>query len=113
MLGTSGEYAHYHAHVYFDETSLELAYELRDEVYKELGLWVENFNTHLVGPHPKWSFEIVFTLKEFDTLLPWIDDKRAGLSVLIHPLTQNELKDHTELAHWLGEPLALTLSVFW
>ena len=35
---------------------------------------------------------------------------RNGLRALIHPLTDDDLADHTTLAHWVGEPLALAHS---
>jgi DOPA 4,5-dioxygenase len=30
---------------------------------------------------------------------------------LVHPLTDDDLADHTTLAHWIGEPLDLNVSV--
>ena len=35
----------------------------------------------------------------------------AGLRALVHPLTDDDLADHTTLAHWIGEPVALDVSV--
>jgi aromatic ring-cleaving dioxygenase len=35
----------------------------------------------------------------------------TGLTSLIHPLTDDDLADHTTLAQWLGEPLPLDESV--
>jgi DOPA 4,5-dioxygenase len=37
--------------------------------------------------------------------------KATGLTCLIHPLTDDDLADHTTLAQWLGEPLPLDESV--
>ena len=34
-----------------------------------------------------------------------------GLTALIHPLTDDDLADHTTLADWIGEPLPLDESV--
>jgi aromatic ring-cleaving dioxygenase len=36
--------------------------------------------------------------------------ERSGLRALVHPLTHDDLADHTELGHWIGEPLELDLS---
>ncbi|RTR39688.1 4,5-dioxygenase [Shewanella canadensis] len=105
-------HSNYHAHLYFDETSMDRAIELRCMIYTQLGLYVGNLHTKLVGPHPKWSFEIAFTSEEFDMFLPWIDKHRNGLSVLLHPVTGDDLKDHTEYASWLGQALTLKLSIF-
>jgi DOPA 4,5-dioxygenase len=40
-----------------------------------------------------------------------IDELREGLSVLIHPVQQDELDAHTNAAIWLGKKLALKLDV--
>jgi aromatic ring-cleaving dioxygenase len=37
--------------------------------------------------------------------------RAAGLTVLIHPLTDDDLADHTTLAEWIGELLPLDVSV--
>jgi DOPA 4,5-dioxygenase len=29
---------------------------------------------------------------------------------LVHPLTEDDLADHTSLAHWIGEPVELDLT---
>ena len=34
----------------------------------------------------------------------------SGLTVLVHPLTDDDLADHTTLAHWIGSPLPLDLA---
>ena len=33
----------------------------------------------------------------------------SGLRALVHPLTDDDLADHTNLAHWIGEPVELDL----
>jgi DOPA 4,5-dioxygenase len=42
-------------------------------------------------------------------VLPLI--KASGLTALVHPLTDDDLADHTSLAQWIGEPLVLDESV--
>ncbi|WP_299789066.1 DOPA 4,5-dioxygenase family protein [uncultured Shewanella sp.] len=112
MAYPANKFSDYHAHLYFDESTLVQATELRDRVYNQLGFHVGKLNTRLVGPHPKWSFQISFNGEQFDTFLPWIDKHRNGLSVLIHPVTGDDLRDHSEYAGWLGQPLTLKLSIF-
>jgi aromatic ring-cleaving dioxygenase len=34
----------------------------------------------------------------------------SGLRALVHPLTDDDLADHTSLAQWIGEPLDLDLA---
>ncbi|MDA0120390.1 DOPA 4,5-dioxygenase family protein [Vibrio sp. T11.5] len=102
----------YHAHIYFDADSNDFAAQLRERISADLELTVGRFNQKLVGPHTMWSFSVTFTSDDFDVLIPWLDKARGNLSVLVHALTDNDLKDHTEFAYWLGEPVALNLSSF-
>lgn len=108
----SNSHDSYHAHFYFDESSLALATALRTTIRDELGLEVGNLNTRLVGPHPQWSFAATFSHDAFDTFVPWIKANRQELTVLIHAVTGDDLIDHTEHVHWLGSPIKLDLSGF-
>ncbi|HEY5755805.1 MAG TPA: DOPA 4,5-dioxygenase family protein, partial [Steroidobacter sp.] len=55
------------------------------------------------------QFEIQF----YESAVPRITEilKATGLTSLIHPLTDDDLADHTTLAQWFGEPLPLDVSV--
>jgi DOPA 4,5-dioxygenase len=66
----------------------------------------------LIGPHPCWSCQITFGTKDFDRFIPWLEQQRHGLTVLVHALTGNDLRDHTEFAYWLGDPVELNLGMF-
>lgn len=62
-----------------------------------------------VGPHPKPQFELHFlapALPEVERVL-----RASGLTCLVHPLTDDDLADHTTLAAWIGEPLPLDETV--
>ena len=61
------------------------------------------------GPHITSQFEIHFE----ERLLPIVEPEltRSGLRVLIHPLTLDDLGDHTYLGRWIGEPVDLDLTV--
>lgn len=102
----------YHAHIYFDSSSADFSHQLRDQVRNTFGLAVGRFNERLVGPHTKWSFSISFSSKDFDALIPWLEKNRNGHSILVHGVTGNELKDHTDYAYWLGDSIELNLSIF-
>ncbi|MDW2035809.1 DOPA 4,5-dioxygenase family protein, partial [Vibrio sp. 665] len=39
--------------------------------------------------------------------LAWLDTIRGDFSVLIHPVSERELRDHTESAIWLGRELGV------
>ena len=62
-----------------------------------------------VGPHPKGQFEIHFREDAVKQVVALIES--TGLTALVHPLTDDDLADHTSLGQWIGEPLPLDLSV--
>ena len=99
----------YHAHVYFDRDSVEDARALRERVSKEFDYAVGRFHEKIVGPHPRWSFQIAFVPAEFGTIVPWLALNRKGLTVFVHGLSGDDIYDHTELVFWLGESVALDL----
>jgi len=60
------------------------------------------------GPHPRGSFEVLFTREVFAHYVSWLMFTRpATLDILIHPLTRSQTLDHTTRALWLGTPLAV------
>ena len=102
----------YHAHVYFDAGSAERARALCQQAGEVFGLAVGHFHEALVGPHPCWSCQITFGTRDFDRFVPWLDAQRGDLTILIHGLTGDDVRDHTDYAYWLGTPVPLNLSFF-
>ncbi len=41
--------------------------------------------------------------------MTWLALNRKGLTILIHPLTGDDLIDHTDYASWMGEQQVLNL----
>jgi aromatic ring-cleaving dioxygenase len=41
--------------------------------------------------------------------VPYLMVHRDGLDVLVHPLTENAVEDHTDFAMWLGQPVELNI----
>lgn len=72
-------------------------------------LFVGRMTDHAVGPHPIPQFEIHFPASARGDVTRAIED--TGLRALVHPLTDDDLADHTKLTRWIGEPLDLDLSV--
>ena len=102
----------YHAHVYFEQETLGFATRLCEQGRDHLNLKMGTVHQKNVGPHPMWSCQITFSHKDFDTFVPWMDENRQDLSVLVHGLSGDNLADHTEHAYWLGTPLTLDLTRF-
>ena len=69
---------------------------------------VGRLRDHKVGPHPIPQFEIHFRKEVLPVILPLIE--ASGLTALVHPLTDDDLADHTRLAQWIGKPLELDLT---
>lgn len=106
----------WHAHVYFDAGTRPAAARLQ-RVLRDLlatgespGLaFIGELRDGPVGPHPMPQFELHFDAMALPVIAPMLE--AAGLRTLVHPLTLDDLADHTTLARWIGEPLALDLSV--
>jgi len=108
--------APYHAHIYHEahQRPASDALHARLTELKDTGeladlLMVGKLRERPVGPHPLPQFEIHFLKRMLPLILPLIE--AAGLKALVHPLTDDDLADHTTLATWIGEPLDLDLSV--
>jgi len=58
-------------------------------------------------------FEVnLFTPKQFGAFIPWLVINRGPLSALVHPNTDDEERDHTQRATWMGDRLPLDLTLF-
>ena len=66
-----------------------------------------------IGPHTLAMFEVnLFTPMQFGAFIPWLVIHRGPLSALIHPNTDDEERDHTQRATWMGDKIPLDLSMF-
>ena len=101
----------YHAHVYYDTesrvTAVEVAKALTDKFAVELG----GLFDEPIGPHPVANLQIIFPTEKFASVMPWLMLNRRGLNVLIHPLTDDSVRDHDTDCAWLGTPVPLKLHV--
>ena len=98
-----------HAHIYYSDGERVTALALRDRfTTKPEVLFVGRMMDRGVGPHPIPQFEIHFYEPARDEVVATIE--ASGLRALIHPLTDDDLADHTELGTWIGEPLELDVS---
>ena len=107
-------HAPYHAHIYYDADSRPLAetaqHVLRERMVSgELAqlLFVGSLRDGQAGPHPQSQFEIHFTADALPVVREFL--RASGLRALVHPLTDDDLADHTRLAEWIGAPLELDL----
>ncbi len=99
----------YHAHVYYDAATRPKAERLAAAVTERFPVEIGGFFDEPVGPHPVANLAIIFNTAEFATLVPWLMLSRNGLNVLIHPLTDDSVRDHDSDGAWLGAPVPLRL----
>jgi DOPA 4,5-dioxygenase len=102
--------APYHAHVYYSDEDRAAASALREEFTagRPEVLFVGRMMDRGVGPHPLPQFEVHFPERARPEVVAAIE--ASGLRALVHPLTDDDLADHTNLAQWIGEPLELDVT---
>jgi len=107
--------APWHAHIYFTPAQRAAAAALRDEFLRlaEAGgdpiiLFVGRMMTQGVGPHPIPQYEVHFRERSIPAVTAMLE--ASGLRALVHPLTDDDLADHTTHARWLGEPVELDVT---
>ena len=102
--------APYHAHIYFLPEQREAAVEVRSRFEAQpYVLFVGRMTEGKAGPHPIPQFEVHFRKASLEDVEGVI--RASDLRALIHPLTDDDLADHTSLGEWIGgEPLELDLT---
>ena len=102
----------WHFHVYFDASSRDAAWALRETVQLELAdrMALGRFHEQPVGPHPMWSYQLAVPAAHFAHVMAWLALNRGALDVFVHPNTDDELRDHRDSAIWLGHSHALNLA---
>jgi len=111
----SDPYAPWHAHIYYTPDQRAEAESLR---YRFMALTENGDNSVIllvgrmmdrgVGPHPMPQYEVHFRERFVVEVTALI--LASGLRALVHPLTDDDLADHTMLARWIGEPVELDVT---
>lgn len=108
--------APWHGHIYYGEEDRATAEALRSLFVSLCGtgvdpviLFVGRMMDQGVGPHPIPQFEIHFREPNVPVVVAAIE--ATGLRALVHPLTDDDLADHTTHARWIGAPLTLDTRV--
>ncbi|WP_374579923.1 DOPA 4,5-dioxygenase family protein [Pseudoduganella sp.] len=92
----------YHAHIYFDEDSYQKAALIRKWVAERFKVELGDWNLEPRGPHVTPSFYFGFTNDLLHIIVPWLQLNSLGLTILIHPNTDDPRADHLYYALWVN-----------
>lgn len=102
----------YHAHVYFDDKTVDQARAVCEAVRDQFGAEMGRMHEKPIGPHPMASCQLAFSVEKFPAIMPWLSLNRNGLTVFTHPETGDDLADHRDHGIWMGSMPALKLDMF-
>ncbi|KAL7805615.1 DOPA-like domain-containing protein [Trichoderma gracile] len=108
----------WHFHIYFlsqSPTETAAALALRDAVLRLrrdgafVAVPLHRVNKEPRGPHPAGSYEIWVPDSSFSDVFFYLATNRGTLSILVHPLTSQQRRDHESRNAWLGTPWPIYL----
>lgn len=108
-------------HVYYNDESRDEANKLKNKLLHDFpeaaeqgAIIVKELAKEVpIGPHYDLFWEVdVARVDVFAKVLSWFVQHHGSLSVLIHPQTGFDLRDHTSHALWLGEKKEIKAFVF-
>ncbi|KAK4059172.1 hypothetical protein Trihar35433_11169 [Trichoderma harzianum] len=108
----------WHFHIYFllqSPTETAAALALRNAVLRLrrdgafVAVPLHRVNKEPIGPHPAGSYEIWVPDTSFSEVFFYLATNRGNLSILIHPLTSQQRRDHETRNAWLGTPWPIYL----
>ena len=110
----------WHSHVYFDDTTHNLAETLVSQMQAHFPVDAEiiygRWHHRPVGPHPDFSIQLAIPHAQFAAVMVWLGQNRNGLTIFTHPVTGEsddaQLRDHRDHAIWMGAVRPLKLAQF-
>ena len=112
-MATSPSFKVFHAHVYYEDSTRASADSLRNHLIEisRGRLEIYTLSDGPRGPHVTPMFGVDIPAEALPEVLGVLMTRHGPHSVLIHPVTSNELLAHTHHALWLGQPQPLNLAV--
>ncbi len=107
----AGKITGYHIHIYFDDKNDFSAFDATNVAENLRALFPDETDgpdvIGKIGPHTKPNVEVdIIKPESFGKIVMWLQmNNPQNLSILVHPRTGDELKDHLGTALWLGEPV--------
>lgn len=108
----------YHIHIYFDfyvRPSFAHALSLTSKMELLFKDYIKESRNEVgaVGPHTKRNFLIEINKEGLKEILPWLQmNKPEGISILVHPETGDDVKDHLHSAIWVGDSIPFNQEFF-
>ena len=103
---------YYHFHLYYDVENIEAANVLREKIKESFDFEVGRLWDKPVGPHPIGSCQVSIPTQRFEEALTWFLENRKDIDLFIHPVTGDDLADHSDHAIWVGKSYDLKIEIF-
>lgn len=104
------EIVEYHIHIYFPEgaaDAMACAEWVRQYVIAEFDGIMGMTREVPGGPHFVPMLQVNFLASRFADAVPWMMLNRGDLSILVHPVTGDDVADHGDNALWLGNAVPI------
>ncbi len=100
----------YHAHIYWKNPQ-EKTEALSTRIYLEKnGCLLGRVWDQPKGPHPLPMFQVKYNSNNKNKVENYLKNK--NLTILLHEdIGEDDVRDHTEGARWIGKPLPLDLEI--
>jgi aromatic ring-cleaving dioxygenase len=92
----------YHTHFYFDYDTYEKAALIRRWAGERFPVELGDWNLMPRGPHTTPSFYFGFTNDLLPVIVPWVQLNSLGLTILLHPNTDDPRADHLYYTLWVN-----------
>ncbi|TAL38010.1 MAG: hypothetical protein EPN97_04380 [Alphaproteobacteria bacterium] len=104
----------YHVHIYFEPGKEADAIETAKQLDERFPGAVEGIHrVGLVGPHAQKNIGMTIDADSFGEIVGWLQmNRKADLSILVHPRTGDEWRDHIDCPLWLGKPVPFNMDFF-
>lgn len=103
---------YYHFHLYYELENISIATELREKIDQTFDVEVGRLWEKPVGPHPVCSCQVSVSVELFEKVTAWFLQNRSGIDLFIHPVTGDDIADHTDSCMWIGKSYKLNTDFF-
>lgn len=104
---------YYHFHLYYEFENTTIASKLREKIKQTFKIEVGRLWEKPVGPHPVCSCQVSVPAELFEKMTAWLLQNRNDIDFFIHPVTGNDIADHTDFIMWIGKSYKLNTEFFY